>query len=381
MDLILANGTVIDPASERHEVADVGIVGGRVARIASPIAEPARRVVDCTGTYVVPGLVDAHTHIFAHVSTLGAPVEEGLLQRGVVAAADAGSAGASTYEAFQRFVVEPAPIRVLSFLNVSVLGVIDFRFGELLNPHTLSVEDALETARTHSGTIRGFKIRLSEDVVGERCLPLLEASVRLAREAGLPLMVHIGETGAPLSSILERLGPGDVVSHCYTGKPNGIFENGKLIPEVERARFRGVLFDSAHGRSNFSFAVARSALAEGFLPDVISSDTSLRNWRGPVYDLVTTMSKFLALGVSLDDIIKRTTMAAASLLGIEKEGFGRVAEGQAAHVTVLRLTDEVYEFRDAVGAELKGPRLEPYLVVNRGNEVSTTPWRGAAGGD
>lgn len=374
-DFVLTNGTIIDPASGLRATGNLAIAGGRIVGVGEVGANGAR-TVDCAGQYVVPGLVDAHTHIFAYVSRVGAPVEEALLRRGVVAGADAGSAGASTFEAFQRFIVEPAPIRVLSFLNVSVLGLIDFRFGELLNPATLDPQGALETAAEYSSTVRGFKIRLSDDVVGEECLPLLEKSVALAQEGGLPLMVHIGETAAPLPEILERLQPGDIVSHCYTGKPNGIVENGKVIPEVWAARERGVVFDSAHGKSNLSFSTAKAAMADGFLPDVISSDTSFRNWRGPVFDLVTTMSKFMALGVELDEIVPRTTVAPSKLLRIDGEGYGRLEVGGPANVTVLGITDVPSELHDAVGDTLVGPRLEPAHVFLNGEEVSVTPWRG-----
>jgi dihydroorotase len=375
-DLVLAGGTVFDPVAGTSRIADVGVTGDRVARIASGASLDGADVVDCTGAYVLPGLVEAHTHVFADVSKVGAPPDEAHLRRGVVAAADAGTVGASTFAAFQKYVVEPSAMRLVNFLNVSVLGLIDFRFGELLNPDTLVPDDAVAVARTHPETVRGFKIRLSEDVVGHAWRPLLKASLEVAGEVGRPLMVHIGETPEPLPYVLEMLRPGDIVSHCYTGKPYGILDGaGNVLPEVLDARARGVLFDSAHGRSNLSFAVARQAIAQGFLPDLLTSDTSARNWRGPVFDLVTSAAKLRALGMTLAQIAPRVTSQPARVLGLDTEGYGTLVEGGPAHVTVLADTPAT-TLPDAAGDSIVAPRLEPVVVLHHGRPVELAPWRG-----
>lgn len=375
-DVVLTGGTVLDPASGTDAPLDVAVSGDRIAAIGPGLAAGATTVVDCTGSTVLPGLVEGHTHIFEHVSKVGAPAEQAHLRRGVVAAADAGTAGASTFPAFRKLVVEANDMRIVNFLNVSVLGLIDFRFGELLNPETLVVDDALETAAANPDVVRGFKIRLSEDVVGEHWESLLKKSVVLAEQAGLPLMVHIGETEEPLPAVLDHLRPGDIVAHCYTGKPNGILDGDKVHPAVMAARERGVLFDSAHGKSNLSFEVARRAIADGFLPDVLSSDTSARNWRGPVFDLLTSISKLVALGAPFTDCIRRATVAPAEVLGIAGEGYGRLEVGGRADVTVVRLTDEVV-LPDAAGNSITAPRYEPVHVLRHGAPVELVPWRGA----
>ncbi|WP_328348073.1 hypothetical protein [Micromonospora sp. NBC_00421] len=374
-DLVLAGGQVFDGETGASRVADVAVTGDRVARIAPGLAADAAQVVDCTGQYVLPGLVEAHTHIFAEVSKVGAPPDEAHLHRGVVAACDAGTVGASTFAAFERYVAEPARMRLVNFLNVSVLGLIDFRFGELINPDTLVPEDALAVAEANPHRVRGFKIRLSEDVVGLDWRPLLKRSLALAAEAGLPLMIHIGETPEPLPVILPLLRPGDVVAHCYTGKPYGILNDGAVLPEVYAARERGVLFESAHGKSNLSFDVARPAIAQGFLPDVVTSDTSARNWRGPVFDLVTSMAKLRAMGMTLEQLVPRVTSASARLTGLDAEGYGTLVEGGPAHVTVLAEAEEAV-LPDAAGNKITAPRLEPSLVLLAGEQVPTVPWRG-----
>ncbi|MFB4316272.1 amidohydrolase family protein [Actinomadura sp. 21ATH] len=374
-DRVLTGGTVIDPASGTEGRLDVAISGGTVAAIGEGLAAGAAEVTDCTGRWVLPGLVEGHTHIFQHVSKVGAPADEAHLRRGVVAAADAGTAGASTFAAFRRLVVEPSPMRITNFLNVSVLGLIDFRFGELLNPDTLVPDDALETAAANPDVVRGFKIRLSEDVVGDNWRMLLKKSIDVAEQAGLPLMVHIGETSEPLPAVLEHLRAGDVVAHCYTGKPHGILDGDAIQPAVAEARERGVLFDSAHGKSNLSFEVARRAIARGFYPDVLSSDTSARNWRGPVFDLLTSMAKLVALGMPLTEAVTRATVRPARLLGLDTEGYGRLEPGGPAHVTVVEETAETV-LPDAAGNTITAPRLEPVLVLHKGEPVETVPWRG-----
>lgn len=374
-DLVLRGGTVLDPASGMYARADVAVRGSTIAAIGPDLAAPGAQIVDCSGSVVLPGLVEGHTHIFESVSKVGAPAEEAHLRRGVVAAADAGTAGASTFAAFRKLVVDATDMRIVCLLNVSVLGLIDFRFGELLNPNTLVVDDAAAVASQNPDVVRGFKIRLSEDVVGEHWESLLKKSVALAQQAGLPLMVHIGETAEPLPAILDHLRPGDIVAHCYTGKPNGILDGDRVLPAVLAARERGVLFDSAHGRSNLSFEVARRAIADGFLPDVVSSDTSARNWRGPVFDLLTSISKLVALGVPLEECVRRATVVPARLLGLEVEGYGRLSVGGRADVTVVTETDEVV-LPDADGGSIVAPRLEPTFVLHNGTEVQSVRWRG-----
>jgi dihydroorotase len=380
-DLVLRGGTVKDPASGLDAEADVAVAEGRIAAIGTGLATSATTVIDCRGQIVTPGLIDSHSHVFESVSKVGARADEAHLRRGVVAVADAGTAGASTFPAFLRLVVEPSRMRVLSLLNVSVLGLIDFRFGELLNPATLVPEDAVATVRAHPEVVRGMKIRLSTDVVGHdaaACLELLEAAIATAGEAGVPLMVHIGETPASLDDVLARLRPGDVVAHCYTGKEEGILdEDAKVRQCVLGARQRGVVFECAHGKSNFSYAVAEPAIEQGFLPDLACSDTSGRNWNGPVFDLMTTMAKLVSLGMTLDDVLERATIAPARHLGLAGEGYGRLEVGGPAHVSVFRALDELDDVPDAAGGSRRLRRLEPRLVLLAGEVVESIPWRGA----
>lgn len=377
-DALIVGGRVIDPANGRDGVADVAIADGKIAAIEAGLAGrvEAKTTVDAAGQYVLPGLVEGHTHIFEYVSKVGAPAVEAHLRRGVVAAAHAGTAGASTFAAFRKLIVEPNPMRILSFLNVSVLGLIDFRYGELLNPNTFNVEDALACAEANADVIRGFKIRLSEDVLGDQITPLLKKAVDLGEQGGLPVMVHIGETELTVPQIVDMLRPGDIIAHCYTGKaPTILGEDGRVQDEIFAARERGVLYESAHGRSNMSFKVAAPAIEQGFVPDIITSDTSARNWRGPVFDLVTSMSKLIALGIPIEDVVPRVTIEPARILGIDSEGFGALTIGGPAHVTVLA-DGGVATLPDAAGNTIEAARLEPKAVFLGGEQYDLVPWRG-----
>ncbi len=379
-DLVLAGGTVKDPASGLSTEADVAIADHRVVAIETGLSSMATATIDCQGRFVTPGLIDSHTHVFEAVSKVGARADEAHLRRGVVAAVDAGTAGASTFPAFLRLVVEPSRLKVLSYLNVSVLGLIDFRFGELINPAALVKEDDVAVARAHPDVVKGMKIRLSSDVVGEdeaMCLTLLERALEASGEARLPLMVHIGETPASLDEILARLGQGDVVAHCYTGKEEGILdEDGKVRECVSDARERGVVFECAHGKSNFSYAVAGPAIEQGFLPDIVCSDTSGRNWNGPVFDLMTTMAKLVSLGMTLDEVLERVTIAPAERLGLTGDGYGRLEVGGRAYISVFGVQDSTEELPDAAGGSRRVRRLEPELVVLDGEVIESLPWRG-----
>ena len=213
-------------------------------------------------------------------------------------------------------------------------------------------------------------------MVGDLCLQLLAEAIEAGKQAGLPVMVHIGETAVPLADILQLLRAGDLVAHCYTGKEHGILHDGKVSDAVWEARSRGVLFECAHGRSNFSYTVAEPAIDQGFLPDIICSDTSYRNWNGPVFDLVTTMSKLLSLGMSLTDVVARTTEVPARLLGLWDEGYGRLEVGGPAHVTVLSVPTDEQDLPDASGNARPVRRLEPRFTWLAGQPVDLVEWRG-----
>jgi dihydroorotase len=376
---IVRNGSVIDPANGLDgEVRDIAIdADGTVVAVAPDIAASAEHEIDATGAIVTPGLVEIHTHIYEGACKVGVNVTEGHYQRGVVAAADGGTAGSSTFKGFRKFIVDPAPLRVLSFLNVSVLGLVDQRYGELMRPEALHPEDIRAVYADNSDVIKGLKIRLSHDIVPPReMIDALRTSVQIAQELGIPLMAHVGHTEQNLAEIVAELQAGDIVTHCYTGKGNGILTDGRVDDTVLEARARGVLFDVGHGTTQMSYGIARTAIAQGFPPHLIGSDLSLNNWKTPAFDLATVMSKMIALGMPRIEAVRATTATPASVLGITDEGYGSITPGRQAFLTLFDVQETPVHLPDAAGDILEVDRWEPTMSVLGTVHNVTTPWRG-----
>jgi dihydroorotase len=281
-------------------------------------------------------LVDLHTHLFAGVSHYGVDADTYCVSRGVTTAVDAGSAGGQTFPGFARYVVAPAATRILAFLNISLIGMIVDTVGELEDLRYASVPDAVAIARDHAHLIVGIKVRLGEGRgTHDDPVPALRRGRQAADELGLPLMVHISDMVIPVTDVVRHLGAGDIVTHAFTGRPGSILDpDGRIRDGVIDARRRGVVFDVGHGRSSFSYGVARSCLAQGFPPDTISSDLHAHDVHGPAYDEVTTLSKLLHLGMSMPDAVDAATRRPADVIG-KGHVLGRLSVGGPADITIL----------------------------------------------
>ena len=369
-DLALVGGRLFDPGSGVDARQTLLIADGRVAGLPANRPAVARREIDVNGLVVVPGLVDLHVHVYEGVSHYGIDVDSSCLHRGVTTAVDAGSAGAQTFPGFQKFVVSSSRTRLYAFLNVSTCGMLVPEMGELEDARLLVPDKAVAVAAAYPESIVGIKIRIGPwmtDSVPERALATAKA---VANEVKLPLMVHITNTELPLDGVLAVLGEGDIVTHCFHGKRGGILDNDHhVLPEVKDAVDSGVRLDVGHGRSGFSFEVARRALAEGVGPHHISSDLHAYNVDGPVYDLTTTMSKMLHVGFSLEDTIRTVTTAPATAIGRDGE-VGSLEVGQRADVTVLERLEGRWELEDGVGKhETLEELLVPRWVIRNGEPL------------
>ena len=371
-DLLLKGGRVIDPGQGIDGEMDVAISGGKVAAVSPNIpASESARVLDVSGKLVAPGLVDLHAHIYRGATSLGADVDETCLKRGVTTVVDGGSSGTDNFEGFRRWIAAGSRTRVFCFVHISSLGLTAIhRAGELANPDYADPQGVLEILRRHPDLALGVKLRATDREVGGSCLPMLEIGRRVADEAGRPLMVHIGNTVETLPRILERLRPGDIVTHCMTGRRNGLLDDsGAILPEAREARERGVFFDAAHGRSHFSFQVAARLLDQGFLPDTISTDLTAYSTSSVVYDLPTTMTKFVTLGLPLAEVVRLATLRPAQVLGKDGE-FGTLRPGVAADVAVLEWEDGEFPLEDAVGERRTARhRLVAHLTIRNGEPV------------
>lgn len=263
---------------------------------------------------------------------------------------DAGSAGANTFPGFRRSVAEASRGHVLAYLNISAMGQIDPFLGELHDLRFADPERAAAVALANPDVIVGFKVRVSEMLAGPNGLAGLDRALEAGRATDLPVMVHIGGTAFVIEEVLGRLRPGDVVTHAYTGWRPGriVTDDGRVVAGAREARTRGVRFDVGHGAGSFTWPIAEAALAAGFRPDTISSDRHRFNIASPVHDLATTLSKFLLLGMSLDEVIAMATTAPAAALGRGAE-LGTLAAGAEADITVLRLDEGRFELTDSAG--------------------------------
>lgn len=370
-DLVVQGGRVIDPASGIDGIRDVAIRDGRIGAVEAsiPTAEAAD-VIDASELLVVPGLVDLHVHVYWGVADLSIKAGPNDLARGATTIVDAGSAGANTLPGFLEYVVEPFPGGILAFLNISAMGQIDPFLGENHDERYLIPERAAEAVRAHPEVVVGIKVRLTESLTGPNGLLALERALEAGVAADAPVMVHLGDSTVTTEQIMERLRPGDIVTHAFTGRVNGIFDDaGHVHAAALEARGRGVRFDVGHGAGSFSFPRAEAALAEGFRPDTISSDLHRFNVAGPVFDLATTLSKFLHLGLPLADVIAMGTTAPAAALGRDAT-LGRLGVGGAADVAILRLEEGVFPLMDAFGVEVVARRrLVPVAVLKDGRRV------------
>lgn len=353
-DLLLKGGTILDPASGRHEKADVGVSSGNIAAIGAGLSEErAGRVIDASGCYVTPGLIDFHVHSYWGVNPFGFDADPLCLSTGVTTAVDAGSAGPVNFLGFKKLVAEVAKTRMLAFVSLAQHGVWTTP-GELEDVRFADPEGSAATVTGNPEVAVGIKVRLSRRIVGENGREALRLAIVAGEASKSPVMVHVGNTIISMEEILDTLRPGDIVTHCYTPQaPSVLDENSKVLDAALRAKERGVIFDVAHAGGHFDFDLVRRAMEQGLLPDIISSDIHglLLSRPNPVKDMPTTMSKFLPLGLTLDEIIAASTVNPAKAIGWQ-DRLGSIEPGRAADLAVLEVVEGPVTFQDSVGKEL-----------------------------
>src|SRR5215471_5807884 len=301
---------------------------GKIESLQPNIAGTGAVVFEAKGLMVTPGLVDIHSHVRP-----GELTPEQVLSRGVTTVVDAGSRGADGIQDLVD-VSSKAPNRMRMLINISRLG--NQADGELLNLETANVEAARAGIRAHRDAVVGVKARLSQQYAGEHDLEAVRRAHQVTQGFGIPLMIHIGDTHSPLQEILALMRPGDIVTHMYSPPPHGMLDdNGRVLPQVREARQRGVLFDVGNGRNgHITWDVAERALAQDFLPDSISSDLNGPGLTDQVFDFPNVLSKFLMLGMKLDQVILRGTSNSAKAIPA-LNGLGTLKSGTTADITVL----------------------------------------------
>ena len=347
-DMLIKGGTVIDPAQDLHAVRDVALAGGRVAAVDDEIyEETAQTVIDAAGYLVTPGLIDLHVHVWWGVSHYGVEPDPTCLARGVTTVYDTGSSGADTFPGFKKYVIDASATRVKAFLHVSSQGLLSPGIGELTDLRFADVSRAVRMCEEHKDDIAGVKIRMTRSLVGENGKEGLKRARQVCDATGLPLMIHPNASPVSFEDMMDELRPGDIVTHCFHQSDTGILDDsGAVRPAARRAAQNGILFDVGHGQGSFAFDVAEAAMSQDFPPGAISSDLHVYNLNGPVYDLVTTVSKFLVLGLSLDQALEKVTAAPARAMGMLGE-IGTLCPGARADLAILELNSGSFVFTDA----------------------------------
>jgi dihydroorotase len=366
--LRIAGGTIIDPGRGVQGLGDVLIDGGRI--VAAPADGPvsAEQVVDATGCLVTPGLVDHHAHVF-HGGTALSVHPDALLPMGVTTVVDAGTTGADACEAFIQAVVRTSRVRVLCQVNLSSEGQVNTTRPECLDPGHFAPERIARLFARHPQIIRGLKIRCGAEVVGDFGLAPLTRALEIAGALRTPLTVHTTNPPCDMGEIASLLRPGDVLCHCYHGRGDTVLgSDGRVKSAIRQARARSVLFDTADARINHSYAVIGAALADGFAPDIISTDvTSTSLFGSMVFGLPLLMSRYLAHGLPLVDVIRACTSAPAQALGLGGE-IGTLAPGARADVAVFAMRERDVHVCNADGDQMVVPRLlVPQMTILDGD--------------
>jgi len=359
-DLLIQHGEVLDPAAGLRGQLDVGVSAGKIVEVAPALdAKDARRTISARGLVVTPGLIDIHAHIFVNAHDMGGHTDHFCQASGVTTLCDAGSTGSATFAGLRQVIDHSVRTRTRAFVNLSAIGIVGTsRGGELSHFPYADPEGCARTIAENPDLAIGVKLRYGPGLVWEYTTEPVKMARRTAAMAGVPLMIHITDSPIPLPEILAEMAPGDIITHCYHGRANGIMGQEKqfVLKEVVEAQRYGIIFDCAHGRNHFSFPMIEKALDQGFLPDTISTDLTFTSaTRGPVWDLTTTMSKLLHFGMPLADLVQRATSAPAKIMGYE-DTVGTLRPGANADIALLELRDGHFELKDSDGNTVTAKR-------------------------
>jgi dihydroorotase len=376
-ELVIAGGEVVDPSQQLRGRRDIGIKHGQIAAIA-PSIPPDRAVqrIDASGKLVTPGLVDLHTHLCPHVG-IGLPADEMVPITCTTTAVSAGDAGWQTWGAFRHLALPHSRTRLFAFLHISSIGLAGgLAPGEMLNIDYANVDGCAKIVAENPDTILGVKVRITDSVVGQNGLEPLRRAIKAAEVVGpgTRVMCHIGAAPGSMSDLLDLLRPGDVLTHAFTGAGNNVVQNGQLLPAARAAKQRGVIIDVGHGGGSFDFTVCEPAMQQGLVPDTISSDIHAVSINTAGYPtLPWVMSKFLALGMSLEDVVARATVGPARIIG-RVPGLGTLQVGAPADVSIMEMIDTPVEFVDTRGNYRPGKtKLVPVLTVRAGRPFGRPP--------
>jgi dihydroorotase len=382
-DLLITGGAVLDPGGGVKGRLDIAVEDGRIAWIGTglPPAQ-AEQTLDVGGRLVVPGLIDLHAHAYGGVVPIASDPDVAGVYSGVTTVVDAGSAGVQTLPAFLEMVVPRARTEVIPFVNIGRAGILNF--PPVQSPADVDVPAAIRAIQRSHGCVRGVKFHAMRAAFAAMGIEVMRAAGKIARETGVPLMVHIGDWLTPeaftgTQELLPLMERGDIVTHMMTRNPGRLLDQGGgILPELMAARERGVYLDAAHGNFHMDFDVARRLLDQGIFPDAISTDNSVPGRKNTFHSLTECMSRFMALGLTLEQVVQMTTASPARILQIA-DRVGSLARGKQADITVLELWEGEWEFADTSGNRITGRQaLVPAATLKKGRGMPVDwgphPW-------
>jgi dihydroorotase len=341
---------------------------GAVVAVGPNVAAPAdAEILDLEGLWLSPGWVDLHTHIYWGGTDISVRPQEVGAAAGVATLVDAGSAGEANFHGFREYVAAPARERIVAFLNLGSIGLVaGNRVSELIDTRSIDITRTLKCIEAHRDIIVGVKIRATGTILGTWGIAPVKIAKKVAKLAGLPIMVHVGEPPPLTEEVFAELGPGDIVTHCFHGKPGGnLLEDPDLADQAQRLADRGVVMDIGHGAASFAYGVGIASIKRGLMPHTISTDLHVRNIGGPVWELSLVMSKMLAIGMTMEQVIAGVTVNSLRAVRLPHENL--LAPGAPARFTAFALADADLHLPDAMRQTLHLTRrfLPRHTVLGR----------------
>ena len=382
-DLLLKDGMVVDPSTGLQGVQDVAVQDGKIAHIATDISEEdATRIMDVSGKIVTPGLIDVHTHVMDSFTPHGIDPDLAGVYSGVTTLVDAGTSGCATFSGFPRYIIPSCHTEIIPFMHICQTGLATI--PDIVAESSIDLEGTLRVADQYKGLIRGIKARMVSPALEIFGMEMPKLAKRAAKESGIKLMVHIGDTEKKydpnvIRELLPIMEEGDILTHFFTANPGGVLDaNGRLVPEAKEAVDRGVWLDTAHGQMNFSFDVGRRIIDQGLLPHCISTDLTIRGRLRTVHSMAEMMTRFLGLGFTLEQVVTMCTANPAKAIGEEKR-LGSLAVGRQADISVFQINEGDWVVYDVLGDSLRVEKaVVPSLTVKRGKvfepDWGPRPW-------
>ncbi|SKA12927.1 dihydroorotase [Enhydrobacter aerosaccus] len=406
VDLLLRGGRVIDPATGTDRIADVAVAGGRIVAIAPGLpADSAAETVDVAGRVVIPGMIDTHAHVYQYVTgKFGLNADMVGVQSGVTTLVDQGGPSCMTIPGFRKFVVEPSASRVVCFISTYLVGGLEGHlYPELYGPGQVNVAHTVQAARDNADLVKGIKAHAEIGGASRWGLEVIKLAKQIARDSGLPLYIHLGQLWPVAESVtidadevvrelLPLLGEGDILAHPFTRHPGGFVsaETGKVHPLIWAALDRGVTVDVGHG-SHFSVDMARRTIEAGIRPYTLGADMHGYNVRLPdlsgddaadrqanpffgvaPFNLTNAMTKLVALGLSLTEVVATVTANPAKMLGMA-DTIGSLQVGREADISVLEIVPGRFEITDNSGDRMAATQsIMPAFALRAGRRFDAT---------